>query len=234
MSSTPLLDHFVYTAPVLHTASRAVGEALGLELTPGGAHPASGTANTLAALGPGVYLEVLGPDATLPRERLPELGAEIAVDRWSDIATFAVASGDIDCVVGVAASIGLDSAVLPSNSRRTPDGRLLQWRGLYVFSAEYAGLVPFFIDWGRTPHPSTTSVQGAELASAYVVHPRPEPLREIYAALGVRVPVVAGSRPAMIAHLRHGPREFVLVGEARGLPAQRRLSAEPRGGSPAA
>ncbi|MCZ8130441.1 MAG: VOC family protein [Steroidobacteraceae bacterium] len=225
MSARPPLDHLVYTVPSLAEGSEAVAHALGLELTEGGAHPGVGTANTLASLGPGVYLEVLGPDPATPRERWGELGIELARDEWPDIVTFAAASEDLEAAASRAAGLGLRSAILETSSRRTPDRRLLRWRGMYVFSADYLGLVPFMIDWGDTPHPSATAVQGATLASVFVTHPRPQPLREIYEALGVSIPVIEGSRPAMVAHLRHGAREFVLTGSGRGLPAQRRGAA---------
>jgi hypothetical protein len=216
----PPLDHFVYTVPSLQAGTRAISDALGIELTPGGAHTTADTANTLASLGQGVYLEVLGPNPAKGRGELKDLGGEIARDAWPDIPTFAVASNDLAAAAARVGALGLVSETLETNSRRTPDGQLLTWQGMYVYSPEYLGLAPFLINWGSTPHPSSTVVRGIQLASVYVTHPRPEPLREIYAALGVRVPVLAGSRPGMFAHLRHGERELVLVGSGRGLPAQ--------------
>jgi hypothetical protein len=231
MNAKPVLDHFVYTVPRLAEGSEAVGRALGIEMTAGGAHPNAGTANTLASLGPGVYLEVLGPDPVVPRERLAEFGAELARDEWPDIVTFAAPSHDLAVAANEVARLGLGSSMLETSSRRTPDGRLLKWQGMYVLSPEYLGLVPFLIDWGETPHPSDTAVKGAQLTTAYVSHPRPEPLREIYRALGVGIDVVAGSRPAVVANLRNGEREYVLIGSGRGVPAQRRGPAgRPRAG----
>jgi hypothetical protein len=216
----PPLDHFVYTVPSLQAGTRAISDVLGVELTPGGAHTTADTANTLASLGQGVYLEVLGPNPAKGRGDLKGLGAALAGDEWPDIPTFAVASNDLAVAAARVAALGLASETLETNSRRTPDGQLLTWQGMYIYSSEYLGLAPFLINWGVTPHPSSTVVRGIQLASVHVTHPRPEPLRELYAALGVRVPVLAGSRPGMFAHLRHGERELVLVGSGRGLPAQ--------------
>ncbi len=217
---TPPLDHLVYTVPSLPAGTRTISDALGVELTPGGAHTTADTANTLASLGQGVYLEVLGPNPAKGRRELQDLGAVLAADEWPDIPTFAVASTDLAAAAARLDALGLASETLETNSRRTPDGQLLTWQGMYVYSPEYVGLAPFLINWGVTPHPSSTVVRGIELTSVYVTHPRPEPLREIYAALGVGVPVLAGSRPGLFAHLRHGERELVLVGSGRGLPAQ--------------
>lgn len=216
----PPLDHFVYTVPSLHAGTRAINDALGIELTPGGAHTTADTANTLGSLGQGVYLEVLGPNPSKGRSELQELGAALAADEWPDIPTFAVASTDLAASAARLSAIGLASETLEVTSRRTPDGQVLTWQGMYVYSPEYLGLAPFLINWGATQHPSSSVVQGIELAAVYVTHPRPEPLRKIYEALGVRVPVLTGSRPGLFAHLRHGEREVVLVGSGRGLPAQ--------------
>lgn len=228
MSHGNALDHLVYTVPRLAEGTHEVEAALGLELTMGGVHPDAGTANALASLGEGRYFEVLGPDPATPRERLAELGAEIARDEWPDIVTFAARNRDLGATAQVVARLGLSSSILETSSRRTLDGRLLRWQGMYVFSAEYIGLVPFLIDWGQTLHPSETAVKGASLTSFVVTHPRPEPLRRIYDVLGVSVPVFAGSRPGVIATLRRGEREMTLIGTGRGLPAQRRGALELR------
>jgi hypothetical protein len=218
MNTESLLDHFVYVVPALAAGSGALGEALGLVPTDGGAHPHSGTANSLLSLGTKQYLEVLGPNAKLARDRLAGLGAYIAGLAEPDVLTFAMGSRNLDAVARTAAELGLATTALETNSRRTPAGDLLQWRGMHLRSPEYRGLVPFFIDWLDSRHPAETSAQGAELASMYVAHPVPAPLRTLYARLGIRIPVVHGSRPGIVATLRHGSREFVLLGSGCGLP----------------
>ena len=64
---------------------------------------------------------------------------------------------------------------------------------LFAAGHAYGDHLPFFIDWGATPHPSTTSVQGLELLSFQAVHPEPDGLAKIYQRLRIPVTVVAGA-----------------------------------------
>ena len=48
-----------------------------------------------------------------------------------------------------------------SGSRRRTDGVLLSWRYTDPQTVLADGLVPFFIDWGQSPHPARTAAQGA-------------------------------------------------------------------------
>lgn len=55
--------------------------------------------------------------------------------------------------------------------------------------------MPFYIDWGETPHPAETSAQGLRLLSFRAVHPEPERLAAIYRGLDMPVTVVVGDAP---------------------------------------
>lgn len=104
-----------------------------------------------------------------------------------------------------------------ANSRLTPQGHTLRWQGLYLDHDGYRGLVPFDIDWLDSLHPSSNAPEGATVQNLFVVHPQPEGLRAIYAALGIDIAVHAGNRPAIVATLAHGAKRFTLVGSGRGL-----------------
>ena len=47
------------------------------------------------------------------------------------------------------------------------------------------GLVPFFIDWGDTPHPAKSAAAGATLISLRAEHPDPENVQRMLGGLGL-------------------------------------------------
>ena len=117
-----------------------------------------------------------------------------------------------------AEALGLKTSGIRPGSRKTPSGELLKWRTLGVAAPQdYAGLMPFFIDWLDTPHPSQTSAQGPQLVSIEVTHPQPDGLQKLYKAFGVRVPVRAGQRPRITAEIENGAQQLTLSGSGRGL-----------------
>jgi catechol 2,3-dioxygenase-like lactoylglutathione lyase family enzyme len=212
-----LFDHLVYAVPNLQAANDALTAALGLRPVYGGEHAADyGTCNALLSLGPQCYLEVLAPVAATGAA-LPPFARGVAALPEGDVISFAVATSDLPAVQARALAAGL--AVRPSkaNSRVAPQGHTLRWQGLYLDHDLYRGLVPFYIDWMDSVHPSATAPAGAVVQDIVVVHPQPEGLRTIYAALDLDIPVHAGNRSAIVVTLAHGAQRYMLVGSGRGL-----------------
>ena len=46
-------------------------------------------------------------------------------------------------------------------------------------------MLPFLIDWGSTPHPSSRDLPSARLTSLVIRHPEPDDLRRALFTLGV-------------------------------------------------
>jgi hypothetical protein len=63
----------------------------------------------------------------------------------------------------------------------------------------FDGLVPFFIDWAKTPHPAGSATPGLSLIGLRAEHPDPEPVQEALFTLGLDLRVQRGPRPALIA-----------------------------------
>ena len=212
--SKRLIDHLVYAAPQLEAANDRIAKELGVAPTSGGTHPGRGTMNTLVGLGGRQYLEIIAPDPTLAD--LPRTGAKIAALPAPEIMTFAMEFSDLEMIEAKAKGLGLKTSGIRRGSRRTPGGALLEWRSMLVISETYGGLLPFFIDWGETPHPGATSAQGARLVRMVVTHPEPDGLRALYQAFEIGVPVRYGNRPAIVVEIEGGGNKVVLQGSGKG------------------
>lgn len=176
------LDHVVLAGPNLAEAVAWFADLTGIEPVVGGSHPNLGTANYIVALGGGAYLEIIGPD---PERPAPEQPRPFGIDDLTAprVVTWAIRTADIDALVGAAREAGFDPGPPITMSRRAPGGALLEWR-LTAPRFDYGdGLVPFVIDWGATPHPTTGALPEAPLLEFAGRHPDPSSVRPGLAAL---------------------------------------------------
>lgn len=201
------VDHLVYGTPDLNVAVEKIDRLLGVRATPGGQHPGRGTRNALVALGPATYLEIIGPDPDQPKPNAPRT---FGVDDLSEprLVTWAAKGTDLARLVSDAANHGIKLGNVAPGSRRRPDGLLLTWQYSNPAVVVEDGIVPFFIDWGKTPHPAASAAQGATLADLRAEHPEPERVQKALSNLGLDLPVRKGPKPALVATI-HGPRGSV-------------------------
>jgi hypothetical protein len=204
-----VLDHVVYAVPDLDRAAADFARRTGLEPARGGSHPGLGTANVLVGLGGAQYLELIGPD---PAQSAPDGGRWFLVDRIeaARVVTWAVRTDDIDAAVTGARANGYDPGPPQEMSRATPTGEQLRWR-LTPPRPEIAhGLVPFLIDWGPTPHPTTRELPRATLVSLTGTHPEPARVGAELTALGADLRVDAGDVASLILTIET-PRGLVTL-----------------------
>jgi hypothetical protein len=193
------IDHLVYATPDLATGVRHIESVLGIQATPGGQHPGEGTRNALIALGPASYLEIIGPD---PDQPTPSHPRKFGIDDLKEprLVTWAAKGTNLTQVVADARRGGVPLGDVIPGSRRTPTGDLLSWHVTDQRSiTANNGLIPFFIDWGDTPHPARSAAAGATLIALRGEHPKPENVQRILAGLGLELPVVKGTRPSLVA-----------------------------------
>ena len=191
-----IVDHLQLGVPDVDKGSRQVADLTGVTPAFGGVHPGRGTANALMSLGGRSYLELIGPAAG-ESPQTPMTRGLAALTKPS-LRTFAVETTDIDAVAQAAGRAGLKVSGPAPGSRRTPDGQLLTWRSLNIEDRGFGGFMPFFIAWGSTPHPATTSPAGAALKQFRVEHPRAAELQALYRALGLDIRVDPAAEPRMI------------------------------------
>jgi hypothetical protein len=192
------IDHLVYATPDLTAGVKQVEALLGIQATPGGQHPGEGTRNALIALGPTSYLEIIGPDPDQPKPLRPR---KFGIDdlKGSRLVTWAAKGTNLTQVVAEARRRGVPVGDVIPGSRRTPTGVLLSWHITNQRATVADGLVPFFIDWGDTPHPAKGAAAGATLVSLRAEHPEPENVQRMLGVLGLELPVVKGAKPSLVA-----------------------------------
>ena len=194
------VDHLVYATPDLDRTVADLESRLGLPATPGGRHPGRGTRNALFGLGPGSYLEVIGPD---PESPAPVARGWFGIDALTAprLVTWAANGAALSDIVAAASRHGIRLGAVAGGSRQQLDGTLLRWRftdpGIMIAD----GIIPFFIDWGSGPHPADTLPHGLALVDLEAEHPEPREIERMLLGLGLALPVRSGPMPALVATL---------------------------------
>ena len=198
------VDHLVYATPDLQAGVDRAEKLLGVRASPGGQHLGRGTRNALLALGPGAYLEIIGPD---PEQPMPPQARPFRIDELTEptLVTWAVKTTDADGAARAAAQRDVALGAVIDGSRRRSDGVMLSWRYTDPRAMPADGLIPFFIDWGRTPHPSATAAPGATLVALRAEHPDAARVQAMLGGAGIALDVRPGKSPALIATVT-GPR----------------------------
>ncbi len=197
-------DHLVYASPDLERGIAELEKLLGVRATPGGQHLGRGTRNALIALGPDSYIEIIAPD---PEQPAPFAPRWMGVDdlTFSRLITWAAKGTDLENVRANLAQRGVALGRISSGSRTRPDGVQLSWQLTDPQPLIGDGIIPFFIDWGDSPHPAQSAATGASLVSLRAEHPDATHVGRMLAALGLELTVTNGSRAALIATI-DGPR----------------------------
>jgi len=205
------VDHLVYAAPDLDQGIRSIEGLLGIRATEGGQHPGLGTRNALVALGPSVYLEIIGPDPAQPRSARP---LRFGIDELKEprLVGWVAKSNRLEPLVAAARAAGIGLGVVVSGSRKRPDCVELAWRYTDPNVVLEHRLIPYFIDWGTSPHPAATSARGATLVALGAEHPDRSRLEGMLKTLGLDLPVEPGSRALLVATIDSPKGRIVLRG----------------------
>ena len=160
-----------------------------------------GAYNHLLALQDGAYLEIIGPDpehqggGSMPFGLDPQSGRGAHIPHWCW-----KGNERIDELAGAARGAGYDLGDVVPLGRDLPDGGRLDWRlTIGTWPPHLGGLIPFLIDWGDAPHPSTTAVQGVTLASWHGEHPDLDTVRAAHRVLGIEIELREANEPALVA-----------------------------------
>lgn len=191
------LDHVLWAVPERDAGMALFERLTGVAPVIGGAHPGFGTRNALSSLSADTYLEILAPDPA--QDLTGTWGADVAALSAPCMYTFCLACDDLEQVAARASATGVTVEAPIAMSRRTPEGDLLQWRIMRMRDDRWPGRLPFFIDWGDTPHPGKSTPGGTRLTELYVLDVDPAPLSSLFRAIECAVPVHAGAAFGLVA-----------------------------------
>jgi hypothetical protein len=192
------VDHLVYTVPDLQQGIDTAEKLFGVRATPGGQHPGLGTRNALIALGPASYLEIIGPDPDQPKPAGPR---RFGIDELKapHLMTWVAKGKSLEKFAADAKAHGVDLGAVIPGSRKRPDGVVLKWTYTDPQVVLADRLIPYFIDWGSSPHPSATAAKGVTLVGLRAEHPDAERVQKMLKQLGLELAVTRGPKPSLIA-----------------------------------
>jgi hypothetical protein len=150
------IDHLVIAVPDLAAAADALEARVGLACTGGGRHPGAGTANRIAFLADGAYIELIAVEDRAAAETWPVGRATLeALDASAaGLAAYALLDDRLETTVPELQANGSTIGPALHGSRRRPDGDLVEW---WTAAPEEIGPhgVPFLIrhaytgrEWG--------------------------------------------------------------------------------------
>ena len=192
------VDHLVFATLDLDHGVEEIETLLGIRATPGGHHPGWGTRNALIGLGSTTYLEIIAPDLEQPPPKTPR---PFGIDNLnkSRLVAWAANGSNLGRLTREAARKGVCLGEVKSGGRQRSDGVLLSWQFTDPWIVVADGIIPFFIDWGESPHPARTVAKGSLLIALRAEHPDPQRIQRILGQLGLDLSVQSGSTPALIA-----------------------------------
>jgi len=150
------IDHLVIAVPDLASAAQELEQGIGLAVTGGGRHPGAGTANRIAFLADGSFLELMTIEDGEAAAKRP-LGAAAAgalEERGGGLASYALVDDHLDTTVVELQANGSSIGPVQQGSRVREDGEVVEWWSAFPESLGVDG-VPFLIrhaytgaEWG--------------------------------------------------------------------------------------
>jgi hypothetical protein len=107
----------------------------------------------------------------------------------------------LDALVTRARAQGIPLGDVLSGSRKRPDGTDLMFGYTDPSAVIEHRLIPYFMDWGTSPHPGTTSPEGGQLVALRAEHPDSARIERMLRTLNLDLPVTRGAAPMLIAIL---------------------------------
>ena len=183
---TAALDHLIVAAATLEQGEDYIEGKLGVRPLRGGKHATMGTHNSLLALGPRTYLEVIAidPDGSAPTTprwfELDRPAMQATLRASPRLLHWAARTNDIEAARNAAA---IDPGPVHAHSRGE-----FRWRITIPDDGHLpgAGILPTRIEWSSEQHPADALPDSRlRIATLAAAHPEPGQMREALASLGL-------------------------------------------------
>ena len=200
MPLLPPVDHLVWAGRDLEREIDRLETLTGVRAAVGGRHPGEGTRNALIGIGPSMYLELIAPD---PDQEPPPHPRWFGLDILDAprLMTWAARCDHIDGMAARARAAGIGLGAVRQGRRELSGGEVISWRLTYPDPRLGSGVIPFFIDWGDSRHPSRSAPGGIGLVDLRAEHPDPAGVSSLLGRLGLELRIAHGPAPALIATL---------------------------------
>jgi hypothetical protein len=203
------IDHLVFATNDLRQGIEHIEALLGVPTSLGGSHPGMGTRNALLALGPSCYLEIIGPDPDQSDFQGERIFGIDAIEQ-GQLVQWCIRRKGLSVFVQQMKLRGIELSDVIPMSRVTAAGDQLDWELSFPSSFGEGCALPFFIDWGSSPHPASECQQGAELLSFDIRHPDAVKINDELKAMSIEPCVIEKSqfRYRAIIECPHGEIEL--------------------------
>jgi hypothetical protein len=161
------LDHVVIASYDLESDMNDFHKNLQTKPIPGGKHPSLGTKNALVSVANSkTYIELLAPDKSntngLGNQMLSMHGSGLSLTPYH----YAIRTSNLEGVRARAKSLGMEPTEVKEMSRTTAKGTVLKWKWVFLRGHKLGGLIPFFVDWSGSAHPTTAMDVSGDVGAA--------------------------------------------------------------------
>ena len=184
------LDHVLIGCADLATLMQWFEQQTGIAPAVGGSHAGFGTRNALVSLGGDHYIELIALDPA--QEISSPLAKSLAKLEHPRAMWWAFRCDDAGRASASLRDAGLKVREA-AMQRGTPAGTLLSWRLVFVDDTP-GPVIPFLIDWQKSPSPAATAPGGVSLQNVTPMHPDPPEAQIILDAMRIRATVLKGPR----------------------------------------
>lgn len=161
------LDHLVIASYDLESDIHDFHKNLQTKPIPAGKNPSTGTRNALVSvMDSKTYVELLAPDPSntegLGNKMLSLHGSGISLTPYH----FGIRTTNLEGVRKKAKSLGMKPTKIMKMTRTNTNGTVLKWKCVFIRGHGLGGLVPLFVDWSGSPHPTEAMDVSADVGAA--------------------------------------------------------------------
>jgi len=190
----PVFDHIGLWCTDLAVSAKRFESRFGVPAQAGGRHEGQGTWNRLVGAGSHAYLELIALDESqsargaIARRAsgLPDFTPCLIAYRTCGLSELADRARTAGCETPGPIAMQRDGA----------DGHPISWEVLFITHPLH-DMLPFFIDWKNTPHPSKTLGDGIRIGNIHLQTPRASELAALLRRLDIDLNIQPGTAPEL-------------------------------------